>query len=208
MNVRSLFPTPLIVTEVETGSSLIAELRRIILAEEEKSQGVARSNEGGWQSADDLLSWAGPAGEALMAGIAGILNGSTATFENGALQRTPLDWKFQAWANVNRSGHANAIHFHPGSYWSGTFYVDDGGIDGREDLGGAIEFKDPRGPLPLMYAPAVKMTFDGCVNAGLAERLYPRTGQLILFPSWLAHSVLPYTGTGTRISVAFNCSLW
>ena len=208
MQVRPLFPTPLIVTEVEDGSPLVAALRAVILQHEQASRGVTRSNKGGWQSADDFLAWSGAAGATLFEGISALLQKSTAAYCNGSLEKTPLDWKFQAWANVNRSGHGNTVHFHPGSYWSGTFYVDDGGIGGGEALGGAIEFTDPRGPAPLMYAPDVKMAFDGCINAGLGERLYPKTGQLILFPSWLAHSVQSYTGSGTRISIAFNCSLW
>jgi len=33
-------------------------------------------------------------------------------------------------------------------------------------------------------------------------RLEP--GQLVLFPSWLLHEVLPFEGEGERITVAFN----
>ena len=32
-----------------------------------------------------------------------------------------------------------------------------------------------------------------------------RAGQLVLFPSWFNHEVLPYRGQGERITVAFNC---
>jgi hypothetical protein len=30
---------------------------------------------------------------------------------------------------------------------------------------------------------------------------------LVMFPSWLQHSVRPYLGSGTRISIAVNVSL-
>ena len=208
MQVKPLFPTPLIVTEIESASPLLASLRATILTHMQTETGVTRSNDGGWQSGDDFATWSGEDGAALMKGVRTVLDNSTVVLAAGGLAREPLDWKFQAWANVNRQGHGNTLHFHPASYWSGTFYIDDGGIAGGEAFGGAIEFADPRGPAPLMYAPNVKMSFDGCINAGLAERFYPKTGQLILFPSWLAHSVTAYTGPGTRISVAFNCSLW
>src|SRR3546814_3372890 len=62
------------------------------------------------------------------------------------------------------------MHCHPGSFWSGCFYVDDGGIGGREGMGGAIEFYDPRGPLPMAYNPLLKMAIKGCVSAGLGSR--------------------------------------
>ncbi len=208
MQVKSLFPTPLLMTEVQDDSPVVPRLRETILRRHDESGGVTRSNDGGWQSADDFLQWSGEAGSTLMAGVAALLGNATAVMEDGTLSRRPLDWKFQAWANVNRKGNGNKAHIHPGSYWSGTFYVDDGGIDGKDHLGGAIEFSDPRGPGPLMYAPNVKMTFEGCVNAGLAERIYPKTGLLIIFPSWLPHSVTAYQGEDTRISIAFNCSLW
>ena len=208
MQVKSLFPTPLVVTEIDGNSSLVSELRATILERQQATSGVTRSNEGGWQSSDDLAGWTGTPGATLLAGISDILAKCTSAFDGQALNRAPLDWKYQAWANVNRKGHGNAPHFHPASYWSGTFYVDDGGIAGQEHMGGAIEFRDPRGAAPLMYAPNVKMAFEGCVNAGLAERVYPKTGQLIVFPSWLAHAVTPYDGEGTRISIAFNASLW
>jgi hypothetical protein len=35
-------------------------------------------------------------------------------------------------------------------------------------------------------------------------RIRPRPGLLFIFPSWLLHQVLPYRGTGLRISIAFN----
>jgi hypothetical protein len=38
---------------------------------------------------------------------------------------------------------------------------------------------------------------------GRSFRLRP--GQLVLFPSWVNHEVLPFFGTGARITVAFNC---
>ncbi len=42
-------------------------------------------------------------------------------------------------------GHGNEFHSHPGSFWSGVYYVDDGGIAADPALGGELEFMDPRG---------------------------------------------------------------
>jgi hypothetical protein len=39
----------------------------------------------------------------------------------------PQKWRVNAWANVNRSGHGNEFHTHPGCVWSAVYYVDDGG---------------------------------------------------------------------------------
>ena len=32
-------------------------------------------------------------------------------------------------------------------------------------------------------------------------------GQLVLFPSWVQHQVMPFYGEGERITVAFNCAM-
>jgi hypothetical protein len=58
-----------------------------------------------------------------------------------------------------------------------------------------------------MYAPA--LTFPGPDGAALgeAQRLTPRSGMCVVFPSWLSHGVRPYRGTRERISIAINFSL-
>jgi uncharacterized protein (TIGR02466 family) len=207
MDIRPLFPTPLIVAEIATGCHLIQELRNVILAREANDAGVRHSNRGGWQSKSEFDTWNGTAVAALMSAICAIANEKSAVHENGALVRRAISWRIDAWANVNRHSASNVRHMHPGGIWSGCFYVDDGGIEGAEQLGGAIEFYDPRGSLPLMAAPTVKLTISGCASAGLGERVYTKAGMLLMFPSWLEHSVTPYTGSGTRISIAFNLSL-
>jgi uncharacterized protein (TIGR02466 family) len=201
-----LFPTPLVLSTVDD-AAIVADLRHAILARETADPGVAHSNEGGWQSSADFPEWSGLAGEALLRAVRETVDGLTAHFDGTRLARLPFDWRVQAWANVNRAGAANHLHVHPGAFWSACLYVDDGGIGGAEGLGGAIEFSDPRGVAPLMYAPSLKMKIANCLNAGLGERVFPKTGMLLLFPAWLAHSVNRYTGGGTRVSITMNFCL-
>jgi uncharacterized protein (TIGR02466 family) len=111
------------------------------------------------------------------------------------------------WANVNKSGHGNEFHSHPGSFWSGVYYVDDGGIAANPSLGGELEFMDPRGPGPAMYAPQLAFALPGGLSVGANEVVHPRTGRLVMFPAWLLHQVRPYRGGAERISIAFNLSL-
>ncbi len=204
IEIKSLFPTPLIV--VELGAAMVGDLQARILDHAARVPGVLRSNEGGWQSQDDFQHWGGDSAATILKAACELADRTTALPPYEA-PRAPIAWKVHAWANVNRSGDANARHVHGGAVWSGIFYVDDGGVAGGDALGGALALWDPRGALPLMYAPAAKLTAPGSVNAGLAELHYPKTGQLLLFPSWLPHSVEPYRGGATRISVAFNLSL-
>lgn len=204
MDIKALFATPLIALDLDDGGAIVADLRRAILAREAATLGVARSNDGGWQSADDFERWCGPSGLLAIAAVREAVDRFTVHFDGAALRRARSDWTVQCWANINRSGAANLPHVHPGAFWSAVLYVDDGGIAGRDAAGGAIEFVDPRGAAPLMVAPTLKMALAGCVAAGLGERIYPRTGQVLIFPSWLPHAVTRYTGAGTRISVAMN----
>jgi uncharacterized protein (TIGR02466 family) len=207
MKVTSLFPSPLISFDLHDQQALIADLKERILKQSTADPGVSRSNEGGWQSATDFLARCGPSAEALISSTRALVDQVTMFQGDGGLERGAVTWRIQAWANVNRRGHVNARHCHPGAFWSAVFYVDDGGIAGSEEFGGAIEFTDPRGPAPIMYGPSLKMALPGCLMAGLGERVYPYTGLLLLFPAWLEHAVTPYSGDGVRISLSMNFCL-
>jgi uncharacterized protein (TIGR02466 family) len=116
-----------------------------------------------------------------------------------------VTWIANMWANVNRSGDGNELHAHPGAYWSGVYYVDDGGIDADPSLGGELEFLDPRGPTALMNAPHLRMS--GSRSAGASERVRPKAGRMVMFPAWMLHQVRPYRGRAERISIAFNLAV-
>jgi uncharacterized protein (TIGR02466 family) len=202
--IRSYFATPLAVASLAEAESLNPELRRLILERESRDQGVQHSNLGGWQSSWDFEDWGGvPAGRLLDAAR----ELATRLTSDRAGNTVRVSWKTNAWANVNRRGHGNEFHSHPGAYWSGTYYVDDGGIAADHALGGAFEIQDPRGVAPAMYAPVLGFAVPGGQSAGASELIFPQSGQFVLFPSWLQHGVRPYLGDRTRISVAFNFSI-
>jgi uncharacterized protein (TIGR02466 family) len=204
IEVRSLFPTPLIIARAPMAEEDNNELRDVILAREKSNPGVNHSNMMGWQSPDDFLSWGGETGTKLVSFVQELVDQLTA---DRAGNRVEIKWFVNAWANVNRQGHANQVHAHPGCLWSGCYYVDDGGAGEDSTLGGELEIRDPRGLAPAMYVPELVPAFTGCENTGGSEILRPRTGWIILFPAWLSHGVRPYLGDGTRISVAFNFAL-
>ena len=106
-------------------------------------------------------------------------------------QPVSIAWKANMWANINRTGHGNEFHSHPGSFWSAVYYVDDGGIDADPALGGELEFMDPRGPGPAMYAPQLAFGSAG-LSVGANETVRPKSGRLVMFPAWLLHQVRPY----------------
>ncbi len=204
LNVLHLFPTPLVIANMPDAAALNAELKPLILARASGGESVQRSNYGGWQSSWDLHQWGGaPVQKVLDFGRA-LANEFTV---DRAGQRRPIAWRVNSWANVNRHGHGNQFHTHPGALWSATYYVDDGGIGADPSLGGEFEVQDPRGVAPMMYAPSLTFPLPDGAALGEAKRLSPRAGKFVIFPSWLAHGVRPYRGTRERISIAINFSL-
>ncbi len=202
--VRSYFATPIAVAILPDAAALNAELKAIILAHEGKDEGVQHSNLGGWQSSWDFEAWGGAPAKQLLNAARDLAAKLTS---DRAGQPARVTWKTNAWANVNRRGHGNEFHTHPGSFWSGAYYVDDGDAGGDHVLGGEFELQDPRGVGPAMYAPLLAFAVPGGQSVGASELIHPKTGQMLLFPSWLSHAVRPYHGTRERISVAFNFSL-
>jgi uncharacterized protein (TIGR02466 family) len=99
------------------------------------------------------------------------------------------------WINVMEKGAVHGAHIHPHSVVSGTYYVT------VPDRAGAIRFEDPRLAM-LMAAPPKKE------KARLENRSFvsvaPGPGLLLLWESWLRHSVEPNRARRPRISISFN----
>jgi len=204
IEVVPLFATPVAVTELPAAARLNTALRAAIDARRRGDAGTQHSNLGGWQSAWDMEAWGGAAAAQLLDAARGVADQLTT---DRAGRRVAIAWKANMWANVNRRGDANEFHAHPGAFWSGVYYVDDGGIGADPSLGGELEFMDPRGAGPVMYAPHLGFAMKGGLSGGANEVLQPKAGRMVLFPSWLLHQVRHYRGTAERISIAFNLNL-
>jgi uncharacterized protein (TIGR02466 family) len=202
--LRSYFATLVVVATLPDAAELNAKLSRIILERERQDQGVQHSNLGGWQSSWDFEAWGGPPAKRVLDAARELATRLTSDRAGKAVR---INWKINAWANINRRNQGNEFHTHPGAYWSGTYYVDDGGIGEDASLGGEFEMQDPRGIAPAMYAPLLGFAVPGGQSAGASELIRPQSGLLVLFPSWLLHAVRPYHGDRERISVAFNFGL-
>lgn len=202
--VRGLFATPVAALEVPNAAARNAALTAIILKRREEISSVQASNAGGWHSDREILIWGGQPVVEILDMAKELANRLTAD-RNGAAVRPA--WSVMAWANVNGPGDANICHYHPGAFWSGAYYVEDGGCATDPTLGGEFEMLDPRGAGPGMYAPTLKFASEDGLSVGAAEMIRPRPGLLFMFPSWLFHQVRPYRGSGLRISIAFNLSV-
>ncbi len=199
--VRQVFPTLVAAVDTPDAGPRNAELRERILARRAAAPSMQASNSGGWHSDREIEDWGGPRVAEVLAMARSVANELTRHRSGRAVAPA---WAISAWANVNGPGDSNICHYHPGAFWSGTYYVDDGGDASRTQQGGEFEMLDPRGPGPAMLAPTLVFAGEGGLSAGGTETIQPRPGLLFLFPSWLYHQVRAYRGTRERISVAFN----
>ena len=198
----NLFATPLMIATLPEAEAINTELKRIILARETASE--QRSNVSGWQSPWDMHQWGGAPLQQVLDFVRAIVEQLTV---DRAGNRHEIAWRFNCRANVNRQGHSNQFHTHPGALWSATYHVDDGGVGADPSLGGEFEVQDPRGVATVMYVPYLTFAGEDGAALGEAHRLRPQAGMALVFPSWLSHGVRPYRGTRERISIAINFGL-
>jgi uncharacterized protein (TIGR02466 family) len=98
------------------------------------------------------------------------------------------------WATVLAPGAAHRIHQHPNNFLSGVYYL-------RTCAGAdTINFHDPRAQARIIRPPVTTLTAANTDQVVLRVR----NGTLLLFPSWLEHSVDATTGESERISISFN----
>jgi uncharacterized protein (TIGR02466 family) len=98
------------------------------------------------------------------------------------------------WATVLARGAAHRVHSHPNNFLSAVYYV-------RVHPGAdSINFHDPRPQTGIIRAPVTALTAEN------TDQVVVRVtdGTLLLFPSWLQHSVDASTAERERISISFN----
>ena len=170
-------------------------LREKILDHARRNPGIKQTNVGGWHSNTGRLEFCGEAGEHLIEHMYQMVNEATAMlFAQNGVSPESQTWTLTAWANINRRGDYNNTHTHPSSTWSGVYYVDNGESTPATE-GTAIHLSDPN--------PARINAFFPDLPIG-HFRFRPQPGLMILFPSYVPHTVPPHQGDRPRISIAFN----
>ena len=111
------FSTPILLVDVPDAAAMNAELADALLAREKEQSSKSHSTLGGWQSTWDIDSWAGAGATRLLAIGSTIANRATVDRDGKPVS---IDWRWNMWANINRHGHGNELHSHPGSFWSGA----------------------------------------------------------------------------------------
>jgi hypothetical protein len=113
------------------------------------------------------------------------------------------------WFQCSRQGAFHDVHTHGNCSWSSAYIVQ---IDESEKRVQHPVYGAANGVTRLYGPPfqALGGAFVDVGNAYLQPPHYdvePLPGQLLLFPSWLAHQALPYDGEKERVIISFNASI-
>ena len=195
------FPTPIYFVDLENSAELNVFLKNRIYSWRDADQtGIQRSNVrslGSWHSGTVMNQR--PEYRLFVNKVTAALN---VVYQDQLYSTAHTAHCLNMWANINPRGGYNRSHTHPGSLWSGVYYV-----QAPPDCGRVV-FQDPRAQAQVMQAhqnSAAKATGEHW-----AEVFHQAVeGRLILFPSWLRHEVEPNHSAltdrrGDRISISFN----
>lgn len=203
------FATPIVTASIPGGDDLNRELVPLFLEREQAGDAYRHERyiptQVGpvFESRFDLFEWPDPpvqrlaeAVHSVLFHVVGRMNGYSAE------EMADLTFYYDSWFHITRTGGYQSNHYHPRASWSGIYAVQPGDPVPDRPESGQVKFYDPRGPVFMHVDPG---------NERLEPRftatpvyLEHRAGQLVIFPSWLMHEVLPYLGRCERIVVAFN----
>ena len=176
------------------------KLENIILEKEQKDKGVTFTNVGGYHSSAINLEK-----EKGFKCIYDYINEcmEVILFENNYKPNLGI-LSSHGWININRKGDFNREHVHPDCHWSGVYYVKTPANCGE------LRFHNPivassmvkSGHLLNLTSSNIKTSFF--LNS---IPLDPYEGSILIFPSWLFHSVDPNRSNYDRISISFNIDI-
>ncbi len=185
------FPTPVWTIQLDNYKKINEEIYEYIKKQQSSDQvGINKSNIKGWHSRDFDLNEKEPQ--------------NFIFFISKHIEQLMIDMNWDTkkqiakisnmWAIVNTGGSANLRHQHGNSTVSGAYYVR------APENSGDIIFYDPR-PAPIYSHP--NATTPNSLNAQV-NGISPKEGALVLFPSYLDHSVNENLSKDERIVISFN----
>jgi uncharacterized protein (TIGR02466 family) len=110
------------------------------------------------------------------------------------------------WFQISQMGSHHDIHTHGNCSWSGVYCVQVDNAPKRHankvfgQLNGVTRFYGPH----FTQQAGASMDFGNAYLQSGHIDIQPLPGQLVVFPSWLAHQAMPYAGEQDRIIVSFN----
>ena len=189
-----LFPTPVWTTQLENFRNMNEEMYSFIKESQIVDQkGIKKSNNLGWHSKDFDMQQTKPKNfiKSISPYIEKVMTDMNWEKEKQSVKISNM------WAIINTGGSTNSRHHHGNSTISGAYYVR------APNNCGDIVFYDPR-PAPIFYYP--KSISSNSLNAQVRS-ITPKEGALILFPSYVDHSVNENLSNDERIVISFNITI-
>jgi len=194
--IHKLFATPVFQFKVKDHEKLNADLSKYIYdLHESDKEGAQRSNVGGWHSKNFKVE-----------------KGNTPhKFINsihGYVKEVIVDgfgWKFnpekvgvtEIWAIINKKNAFNEIHNHPNTYLSAAYYVK------APSNCGDIHFYEPNEVKKFRHPVIEKATELNTTGFSIKAA----EGNLVIFPSYLYHSVGKNLSSEDRVIISFNVDI-
>jgi len=178
-----IFPTPIIKTQLEENLNIFKEFALSL------KENKIFTNVGGFHSS--MLNINEPPLNSLKDKITKIANDNF--FEDLKLKKN-LEIE-NMWVNINGYKDYNQEHFHPYYIISGIYYVN------VNDQSGELKLHK-NDSLHLMSL--INTTKEFNLFTSSSYLIKPKNNMLILFPSWIKHSVMPNLSQEKRISIAFD----
>ena len=155
------------------------------------SKGRKISNVGGWQS--ELFSL-DKSSDTLKSIITKLLK------DFAPIQKDVLMY-IEGWTNINGPGCHNIKHHHPQCNLAGVFWIK------VPPKSGNLLFESPHSFTSFTEINCYTDKFRKSTNSYLTYSYKPIEGEIVIFPSFLSHSVLRNESDEDRISYSFNIKL-
>ena len=191
------FSVPIFYFDLDNSNEINLKLKNLIFDWKDKDKGVERSNVLGWHSKDDMHT------KNYFNFFTDEINNIQSEIHLTEEYANNTELRVEnMWANINHKYSYNRFHTHPGSLWSGVYYVQ------SPPNCGSILFKLV--DRDLYGTPTYeKDNIDRQTHQWQTIEYKPIEGRVIFFPSWLGHEVeqnlTDVEGeNGNRISISFN----
>ena len=204
-----MFAVPVAQAWMADADALNAELRSLFLARERdpasRNQRPSLQQQAGvYESEFSLFSWP----EACVRQLRDFCWQELGRTVRDLNQYAPEEMRLlrihsHTWFHVTRHGGFVINHTHPMASWSGVYCVAPGETPDDRPESGILRFNNPHHYSNTFLDAGNLQPRPPFHHGSWNFKLQP--GQLVLFPSWLPHEVLPFYGRDERITVAFNC---
>ena len=119
------------------------------------------------------------------------------------------DWFYEsfinsAWVVSQYENEYNPLHNHTGCEISGVIYLKTPNTKGRRNIESKKGKEDNDGDITFVHSAMGQRNHD-ILEKGIFT-ITPQVGQMVLFPSYLLHTVYPFIGKEERRCIAFNAN--